>query len=465
MENQIGTKVEPDKEDCTQNKERNLELNKQNKEINLELNKQNKETYGVKSQLSTGIKVKYGNGTGKAAELMQKPEINSDRFFKLIDSSIQGLKEYKLIISALELGMFEALKTPLSARDLAEKLGCDPLLMPHFCGALYNLGLLDRFEEGAFEEEGNVLSKEKAEKRDLDSEGRYGYKSEDESEEKSEEKSEDRSESQIQSDGARNGTAVYLVSEISAAYLLESSPFSQQHYLAGRLRNVELWNHLPQIMKSGPEIFERGTYFQEVVHSMAENARCGMLQETVKTVTEHVDFEKVKKLLDLGGGHGLYAIAFAKLNENLRAFVFDLPPVTEKTKEFIEEYGASNVSVIPGDFFKEEIGDEYDLIFSSFNPGGKVPSLIPKLAEALNPGGIFVTRQMPDEKMESSPLLSLDWNLWTFEGVKKGGSGYSFENSIPFTEYIGMIGNYGLEVFHQLDMKDGSRIVFARKAI
>ncbi|WP_292379022.1 class I SAM-dependent methyltransferase [Methanosarcina sp. UBA289] len=461
MENQIGNKVEPDKEDCTQNKERNLELNKQNKERNLEFNKQNKETYGVESQLSAGIKVKYGNGTEKVAELMQKPDIDSDRFFKLIDSSIQGLKEYRLIISALELGIFEALKTPLSSRDLAEKLGCDPLLMPHFCEALYNLGLLDRFEEGAFEEEGNVLSKEKAEKRDLDSEGRCGYKSEDESEEKSEEKSE----SQIQSGGARNGTAVYLVSELSAAYLLESSPFSQQHYLAGRLKNVELWNRLPQIMKTGPEIFEKGTYFQEVVHSMAENARCGMLQETVKIVTEHVEFEKVKKLLDLGGGHGLYAIAFAKLNEKLRAFVFDLPPVTEKTKEFIEEYGASNVGIIPGDFFKEEIGDEYDLIFSSFNPGGKVPSLIPKLAEALNPGGIFVTRQMPDEKMESSSLLSLDWNLWTFEGVKKGGSGYSFENSIPFTEYIGMIGNYGLEVFHQLDMKDGSRIVFARKAI
>jgi hypothetical protein len=101
------------------------------------------------------------------------------------------------------------------------------------------------------------------------------------------------------------------------------------------------------------------------------------------------------------------------------------------------------VDIIPGDFFKDKIGSDYDLIFSSFNPGGKVPSLIPKLAEALNPGGIFVTRQMPDEKMKSSPILSLDWNLWTFEGVKKGGSGYSFENSIPLTEYIELLGNYG----------------------
>ena len=65
--------------------------------------------------------------------------------------------------------------------------------------------------------------------------------------------------------------------------------------------------------------------------------------------------------------------------------------------------------------------------------------------------------------MKSSPLLSLDWNLWTFEDVKKGGSGYSFENSVPFTEYIEMLDSHGLEVFRALDMKDGSRIVFAWK--
>jgi hypothetical protein len=170
-------------------------------------------------------------------------------------------------------------------------------------------------------------------------------------------------------------------------------------------------------------------------------------------------------MLDLGGGHGLYAIAFSKLNENLQAFIFDLPSVTEKTKHFIEKYGASNVDVIPGDFFKDEIGNEYDLIFSSFNPGGKVPSLIPKITAALNPGGIFITRQVPDEKIKSSPLISLDWNLWTFEDVKKGDTGYSFENSISFSEYIDKLENYGLEVFQSLDMREASRIVFARKII
>jgi precorrin-6B methylase 2 len=354
----------------------------------------------------------------RVTDLMQKPEVEADRLFKLLDSSVQGLRECRLIATALELGVFEALKVPLSAVTLAEKLGCNPILMPHFCDALHSLGLLDRFKEGEYEENPQM---------------------------------------------EENRGAVYLVSELSATYLLETSPFSQQHYLAERFRNIDLWARLPQVLRKGPDIVEKGPFFGEIIQCMAENASCGVLQETVRIVLDNVDFQNVKKMLDLGGGHGLYAIAFAKINENLQAFVFDLPYVTEKTKHFIEKHRASNVDVIPGDFFKDEIGNGYDLIFSSFNPGGKVPSLIPKIAEALNPGGIFITRQVPDEKMESSPLLSLDWNLWTFEDVKKGGSGYSFENSIPFSEYIEMLGNYGLEVFQSLDMGGASRIVFARK--
>ncbi|RXA19935.1 SAM-dependent methyltransferase [Methanosarcina sp. MSH10X1] len=428
MEDEVGNKIQPD----------------------MGVKRQVMEKNTSEDDLSISKGLKNSTEPEKAADLMQRPEVDSDRFFKLIDSSVQGLREYRLIVSALELGVFEALKTPLSAGVLAEKLGCKPALMPHFCEALCSLGLLDRFEEGALEEESNIHRQERNENDEKD-----GFAPEEEYE--------DKPEGRAQSYGSIDPDAVYLVSELSAAYLLERSPFSQQHYLAGTLRTVGLWNRLPEIIKNGPEIFEKGTFFGEVVQSMAENARCGMLQETVKLVAENVDLENIKKLLDLGGGHGLYAIAFARLNENLQAFVFDLLPVTEKTKEFIEKYGAANVKVIPGDFFKDEIGDGYDLIFSSFNPGGKVPSLIPKISRALNPGGIFVTRQMPDEKMKSSPLLSLDWNLWTFEGVKKGGSGYSFENSVPFNEYIDMLGNYGLEVFHSLDMKEGSRIVFARK--
>lgn len=149
------------------------------------------------------------------SDLMQRPEVEADGLFKLLDSSIQGLRECRLIATAFELGVFEALKVPLSAETLAEKLGCSPVLMPHFCDALHSLGLLDRFKEGKYEE--NPKTKE-------------------------------------------NGGAVYLVPELSATYLLETSPFLQHHYLADRFRNIELWTRLPHILREGPDIVEKGPF-------------------------------------------------------------------------------------------------------------------------------------------------------------------------------------------------------------
>ncbi|MDD4498607.1 MAG: methyltransferase [Methanosarcinaceae archaeon] len=357
-------------------------------------------------------------------DLMERPEVEADLFFKLMDNAGRSLREYRLISAAFELGVFEALETPSRAGPLAERLGCDPALMPYFCEALCELALLYRLEDGGRAEKDRGSEEDEVNK----GEG-----------------------------------PVYANTRLSSTYLLKTSSFSLQHYLSEKERDSKIWARLPEIMIEGPVVFPKADFFGRIIHSMAESSRCGLLQETVRTVTENVDFTKAGKLLDLGGGHGLYAIAFAGLYKELEAFVFDLPLVTEQTKVYIEKYSADRVRVITGDFFKDELGEGYDIIFSSFNPGGKVPELIPKIAGALNEGGIFVTRQVRDEKADSDPLANLAWNLWTFADTKKGGSGFTFENSVPFDEYVEMLGDYGLEVKKLIDMKDGSRIVFAEK--
>ncbi len=130
-------------------------------------------------------------------------------------------------------------------------------------------------------------------------------------------------------------------------------------------------------------------FFAEIViHSLAQNALLGELQRTVKIVSEFEEFKNAKKLLDLGGGHGLYAMAFTALNEKLKAYVFDLPHVVEKTKEYIRKFSADRVDVIAGDFFVDSIVSKYDVVFSSYNPGGKKAELIPKIYASLNKNGL-----------------------------------------------------------------------------
>jgi hypothetical protein len=337
-----------------------------------------------------------------AKELMKRPEVCSDELIKFIDDSMNGFRKYKILTTAVKLQLFEYTKEPVSSEELAAKMGYNPEMVPLLCDVLCECGLL-------------VLNEEK-----------------------------------------------YSNTELTKTYLVSDSPFSQLNYLHDMERSIAMWEKLDEIITNGPVIVDKQSFFGDrVIHSMAENAKCGMLQEVVETVTENIDFGSVSKMLDLGGGHGLYSIAFAGQNEKLKAFVFDLPQVTEHTKMYAEKYGTDQVDVIPGNFFTDDIGTDYDIVFSSLNPGGRVPDLIPKIVSALKQGGIFVNRQVPGG--DSGSMETLNWNLWTFDDTKKARSQFSFENSVSLDEYIGILKENNMDVFKEINLTDGSRIVFSRR--
>ncbi len=337
-----------------------------------------------------------------AKELMKRPEVCSERLVKFIDDSMNGFRKYKILSTAVKLQLFEYAKSPISPEELANKMGCDQKMTVLFCDVLCQYDLLLRNEDK------------------------------------------------------------YLNTELTNTYLVSDSPYSQLNYLSDMDRNIMMWEKLDEIITNGPVIVDKQSFFGErVIHSMAENAKCGMLQEVVGTVIENIDFDSVRKMLDLGGGHGLYSIAFTGQNEKMKAFVFDLPQVTEHTKKYAEKYGTDQVDVIPGNFFTDDIGEDYDIIFSSLNPGGRVPELIPKIVSALKSGGVFVNRQVAGG--DSDPMQTLNWNLWTFNDTKKGRSQFSFENSVSLEDYINILKTNNLDVFRELDLADGSRIVFSRK--
>ncbi|RLI05987.1 methyltransferase, partial [Candidatus Bathyarchaeota archaeon] len=257
---------------------------------------------------------------------------------------------------------------------------------------------------------------------------------------------------------------------LSETYLTKDSPFSQQFFIKNTTKMVELWRNLPEILKKGPVKFNITEFFKErVVHSLAQNTLSGELQKTVEIVSSLPEFKTAKKLLDLGGGHGLYAIAFSILNKNLQAFVFDLPGVVEQTKEYLKKYGVERVHVIPGNFFVDDFGKDYDIIFSSYNPGGKKLELIPKIYSSLKDGGLYINKQYFPDKLEKDKtiLLDLEWCLWVFDKEEKGDRIYSFKNDATMDEYLEALENIGFKVLKILDItfadKTSNKIIICKK--
>ncbi|MDP9288376.1 MAG: hypothetical protein M3P08_09275 [Thermoproteota archaeon] len=143
------------------------------------------------------------------------------------------------------------------------------------------------------------------------------------------------------------------------------------------------------------------------------------------------DFSKYKRMMDIGGGSGVYAIQVVKNNPNMSAIVLDLKSVCQVADQYIEEFNLQEqINTKPLDFFKEELPKDCDIAFLSliihdYNEE-KDRSLSKKFYDSLpkENGAIIISDWLlNDEKTGPIPaaLMSLNMIMLT-----SGGRNYSF---------------------------------------
>lgn len=90
----------------------------------------------------------------------------------------------------------------------------------------------------------------------------------------------------------------------------------------------------------------------------------GRLQ--AETLFGKVTIPKGARILDLGGGSGIYSHLAAMKDPELRATVVELESMAAGARTLTRERGLDDrVEVITGDFLKEELGSDYDLALIS----------------------------------------------------------------------------------------------------
>lgn len=100
--------------------------------------------------------------------------------------------------------------------------------------------------------------------------------------------------------------------------------------------------------------------------SMANYQRGGAAQQMAALVAQIDGFESFEKMLDLGGGPGLYCIAMVAEHPSMQAVIFNRPAVVKVTEEFTAEYEMTHrVTNMGGDYVNDSIGKGYDLIWAS----------------------------------------------------------------------------------------------------
>jgi hypothetical protein len=115
-------------------------------------------------------------------------------------------------------------------------------------------------------------------------------------------------------------------------------------------------------------------------------------RDLAPNVAAKLDLKGVRQLLDLGGGPATYAMTFAQANPELKATVFDLPRPCKIAQKNIAAAGlGGRVGTMPGNFLQDDIGRGYDFIWVSqilhSHTDEQCRQIIGKAVAALNPGG------------------------------------------------------------------------------
>jgi len=178
---------------------------------------------------------------------------------------------------------------------------------------------------------------------------------------------------------------------------------------------VEAWARLDQSVRTGRPVRRRGS----ADHEERESFLMGMFNMAMgiaPRLSGMIDLQGRRRLLDLGGGPGTYAIHFCLANSDLKATVADLPtsrPFAEKT---IAQFGLSDrIDFVPCNYLEEDINGVYDVAWLSHILHGEGPDqcgmIVNKATRTLEPGGVMMIHDFILNDTSDGPLFPAVFSL------------------------------------------------------
>jgi SAM-dependent methyltransferase len=140
-----------------------------------------------------------------------------------------------------------------------------------------------------------------------------------------------------------------------------------------------------------------------------------------------INLKGVKRVLDVGGGSGVFSMAFVRARKGITAVIFDLANVTRLTKAYIDAENLDNlISVVGGDYTVDPLVSGFDLVFMSAvihsNSSEINRQLFRKAFEALNPEGRLVVLDYIMNGDRISPAVGAYFSLNMLVGTREGDS-------------------------------------------
>jgi SAM-dependent methyltransferase len=232
-------------------------------------------------------------------------------------------------------------------------------------------------------------------------------------------------------------------SEAAGRFLVQGKP----EYVAGLLHAAHLyrsWGTLTDAVRRGGSVLAEGSQsWDEAGKAAFIAAMHGRGWAVARQAAAALDLTGVGRVLDVGGGSGLFSMAMARIKPGLAATVFDLPDVVPLTQKYVAQEGLSDrVDTMAGDYHVDDLPTGYDLVLlsaivHSCSPGQN-ERLIRKCAAAANPGGQVVVQ---DHLMSEDRTLPPDGAFFALNMLVNtaGGDTYTEAEITQWLKDAGLI--------------------------
>lgn len=280
-----------------------------------------------------------------------------------------SLYQMPAISVALELQIFESLKTPASTPALAARTGYAVRGLTALLAMLKCLGLVDRHE------------------------------------------------------------GEWRLNQVSRTYLLAESPFYWGPFFEYMAASLPIHEPLRDTVRgAGPaedrpvQGWEDGRIDPALARRLTDFMHCHSIAPAVG-MAKTCDFSSVTRLLDVGGGSGCYAFSLALANPSLAATVMDLPTICDVAGDYIARAGvADRVDTKAVDMFRENWPAGYDCHFFANVFHDWSLDTCAQLARSsfgsLEPGGRICLQEMLLDDSGDGPIQPVAFSVLMCLGTK-----------------------------------------------
>jgi cyclopropane fatty-acyl-phospholipid synthase-like methyltransferase len=168
---------------------------------------------------------------------------------------------------------------------------------------------------------------------------------------------------------------------------------------------VDEWSHLEECVRDPAMYGDPHESWTAETWRMFEDGMRVFARLNVSEVVRKLDISaSARRLLDLGGGHGLHCVELCRAHPGLDGVVYDVAQAEPSARRTIDgALMADRVKFRAGDFLVDDIGTHYDVVFAGNILHGYSPEenerLMKKVAAALTPGGsIAVLEEVPSRR-------------------------------------------------------------------